>query len=81
MEIVVVHWLDAMYRNYEMSGYDARQMKGLEMMSAGFLIRNDDEVITLSMETSDPENERQYRHTTVIPKSYVTKIEIKDFDA
>lgn len=88
MDIAVVHWLDAMSKSYEISASAAHDMEALPMITVGFLIRNDaegsrngEEVVTVAQDYSAPEDEVQYRHTTVIPKSYVTHIEIKEFDA
>ena len=82
MDIVVVHWLDALSDSGQVTHKQVLGMKPLPIISAGILIRNDDVGIVLTqdiMEFSDGDEE-EYRHTEMIPKAYITKLQIISID-
>ena len=81
MKVVVVHWLDTLSDRAQVSLKQALGMKPVPIVSSGILVRDDDEGIVLSQDILHfDDDDIAYRDTEMIPKAYITSIEIKDFN-
>lgn len=69
---VWVEWLDAFYAPGPVRAADFDPGKGLPVVSAGLLIRDDPAGVTLSLAHSDRDD--QYRDLLFIPRACITKI-------
>ena len=79
MEVAVIHWLDAMSDRGPLPLSDIHQLGPLPIVTVGLLISQDEEVIRVAQNWSlfsGGISEHRYREVAVIPKTYITKLEI-----
>ena len=76
MKIAVVHWLDAAMYDGSYSLANATELIGVNLVSTGALLRNDDTAVILAMDVDSSPPYTSYRHIKSIPRAYVTSIEI-----
>ena len=82
MKVVVVHWLDAVSDRGQLTLKQVENMKPVPIVSAGLLIKNDERgvIFTQDFMWDGSDGDEEYRSSQMIPKAYITSIEIKDFD-
>ncbi|KKM27327.1 hypothetical protein LCGC14_1575860 [marine sediment metagenome] len=79
MEVAVIHWLDAMSDRGPLTLTGIKQLGPLPIVTVGLLISQDEEVIRVAQDWSlfsGGISEHRYREVAVIPKTYITKLEI-----
>ena len=67
MKIVEVTWLDACHQNTETT--EAGIIRGMILKTVGYLVKRDDEFISIAMEVADD----AYRNVTTIPRVLVKR--------
>ena len=81
MEIAYVEWLDARGLSGRMSRKDAEELEPLFVFSAGILVREDSETVTIAQDywryvDTDGTMPETVREVEVIPRMLVRKLEI-----
>ena len=77
MKIAVIHWKDALGTRYQISKHLAESLKPMPMVTAGILVKEDDDVIIVAQDYIEDEDDKSidFRCLALIPKVNVISVE------